>query len=927
MQHMKRKQIQHQYERGSDRISEREKTYDQRVDPRADPRVDPRVDPRADPRFDVRADVMGELRVDARANLDSRADLKVESRTDLRIDHRADHRVDYSMEPREKFADHQPSPSHSVHLQGLSGRNMMPPQSHHSVSPRELIQESVGDPASGIYQKGYPCQPARSPHSGHVFSPYQHPFPTRSAQSAVKADSRLPTSNSVNFGDTPLDLTKPNKSGSQPLDLSVPKSSTTSAEVLPHRRLRASVYPATHVNHPQHADGPSDHTPVIGTRPQISMTVAEHHNRHQDQPLHVYTRDETGIHDVYKGHSEERSIEHQRTGPRQQSEHYQHQRYAPAKHAGSITTGRPLGSISRDPSYPNHHHEISVSPHVISSHTASIPMSYGSSQNSQHEPYMSPITDVAYSQRRTADQQVPHSIAQPYITSREHSQTPQHKVPFAYHPMRPNHPPPSKPPLVGRAEPYVISGKVAPQRSVPPEQKPVPQHGSELHSQKQHPQLMVNQQTSISQPNSLKTGPGRTSTTAMLLGNHPVDDILYLKCNVCSLTYGSLPSIRKHFYKAHGFQPRPENLTIRSIKGHKESSIAAAALSSSHNNIFPTTSLCSTSSSTTPKTSSLVDVSSALSSVAATVVKQECMSSRTILLDVDKQKTTSQSTGALHSNNPHTNVPQQQNNIQEETTTIKEEKPDVQKIVKSEPDELLNGELNFKSDSKVMKCPDCGEEFSTRDWGVFKRHMRAHDQQHTRCQICRQTFSDPVELEEHNISYHSGARSSPMSVTGGTNGSNICTICDIGFAQAGALTKHVKDAHHGMFITDKVLLCAHCNQEFTEHRDLMLHVMTHESSNKSMTPNSEKCNADQSKPANNFIDSNYIDDSSQSRVDGGHISCTDSAASSNTTESLVQKEDISMSDHRTDACAVPDDMSQALVFRENSSSSGSTPSR
>ena len=244
-----------------------------------------------------------------------------------------------------------------------------------------------------------------------------------------------------------------------------------------------------------------------------------------------------------------------------------------------------------------------------------------------------------------------------------------------------------------------------------------------------------------------------------------------MKCNVCNYKDSSLQTIRKHFLKEHGFQPGKENLTIRSVTDHKDSTNDQ--------------------------------------------IQQEVPRGYTIPSSQALSLTTTDSPSVIEARHTKTPSPPLQVKV-EENKSLASQGQDESSVKSSD----IKTETGTTS---VMKCHDCGQEFSTRDWGVFKRHMRAHDQPNARCQLCKQTFLDAAELEEHNVAYHNGA-----STQGKSAMTHACTMCDVAFAQPGALDKHIKDAHHGMLINDKELRCLYCDAKFSEYRYLMLHVMDHE---------------------------------------------------------------------------------------------------
>lgn len=81
-------------------------------------------------------------------------------------------------------------------------------------------------------------------------------------------------------------------------------------------------------------------------------------------------------------------------------------------------------------------------------------------------------------------------------------------------------------PVIGEAQPYLISSHGRPR--------------ADQSEDARHP----------SPPTRDRLAAQRGRGVQMLLGNHHPDDILDLKCNICTeTTYGSVHAFRKHFFK------------------------------------------------------------------------------------------------------------------------------------------------------------------------------------------------------------------------------------------------------------------------------------------------------------------------------------------------------------------------------------------
>ena len=216
-----------------------------------------------------------------------------------------------------------------------------------------------------------------------------------------------------------------------------------------------------------------------------------------------------------------------------------------------------------------------------------------------------------------------------------------------------------------------------------------------------------------------------------LLSGLPPSDILYLRCNMCSATYGSQHSIKRHFNRAHGCEPQPHMVAVQSASA-----------------------------------------------------------TRTALArGVD--------------------VPPPAHADQLPPPPAGDVKP---------PAALSEAGEKKAEEKSVMKCLQCGEDFPTRDWGVFRRHVRAHDAPPDaafKCTICSASFRDAHSRRQHMTRAH--------SVTSCT-----CRTCDIGFTHIGALTRHLRTAHHDSDGVDVEYRCLYCPKLFGAQQQLFDHTRRHE---------------------------------------------------------------------------------------------------
>ena len=246
------------------------------------------------------------------------------------------------------------------------------------------------------------------------------------------------------------------------------------------------------------------------------------------------------------------------------------------------------------------------------------------------------------------------------------------------------------------------------------------------------------------------------SKSSSILGDHPINDILFLKCGLCSSTYGSLHSFKKHFSKAHGGEPSKNDVTIQSIsatrrqlelENNNEKQVALREL-----NLLP---------SNRYYESQISRYKTHGESRCAGIVlngKEELYQSQ-----VAEPSFTNQSTGAHFEHAP-------------ECTPL------VNKMTKNKED----------GDHKSLQCMECGEDFPTRDWGVFRRHVKAHEQpgdQQLRCSVCRQCFNDIRQYRLH------------VASCCGTKSLQCMSCAGVFFDQEEDLNKHMREVHrlsHGI---------------------------------------------------------------------------------------------------------------------------------
>ena len=282
-----------------------------------------------------------------------------------------------------------------------------------------------------------------------------------------------------------------------------------------------------------------------------------------------------------------------------------------------------------------------------------------------------------------------------------------------------------------------------------------------------------NHDSSASGMEGRSPSPASRVSIASILGDHPPNDILFLKCSQCTSTYGSLHSFKKHFSKAHGREPTKDDVTIQSI------SATRTALEKKENSAERQEALASLN---------LLPSNKYYESQIARYKNFEGEEGEQYMLKIDdlEQKM---------SKSPSTPDDDQDT---EGGNTFK---------VKPE-----SGEQN------MMKCLQCGEEFPTRDWGVFRRHVRAHEnpcEGQFRCSVCRQGFQEEYQWRRHMSTSHMMQ-------------SCHCRKCNIAFTHVGDLNKHLQTSHRGVQSVEVEFKCLYCSRTFLSPSDLLLHTQDHE---------------------------------------------------------------------------------------------------
>lgn len=321
--------------------------------------------------------------------------------------------------------------------------------------------------------------------------------------------------------------------------------------------------------------------------------------------------------------------------------------------------------------------------------------------------------------------------------------------------------------------------------------------------------------TTLAEPLSRVSSGGNS-----FLGDYPANDILFLRCRMCGLTYGSQHSIRKHFAKTHNREPTADQVSVQSISATKRAMSERA--------VTVTQTATTTSTSTTTSTPSVqtvkqparyIDPNSYVSEYAIEYGGTDAIAAAMAMTaKISKGKLAVRASTAANSK-----LKKSQSNVNDTSTSNttppanngdKDEKS-------SSTSSVGNKDADTDSDKSMMRCLQCGKDFPTRDWGVFRRHVRAHDAPSAtatfRCTVCPAAFKDAGSRRAHMSTAH---RLTTCS----------CKVCDIGFTHIGALRKHLRTAHLAAppGTVDVEYRCLYCPRSFSAQSDLETHTNRHE---------------------------------------------------------------------------------------------------
>ena len=281
---------------------------------------------------------------------------------------------------------------------------------------------------------------------------------------------------------------------------------------------------------------------------------------------------------------------------------------------------------------------------------------------------------------------------------------------------------------------------------------------------------------------------------ANILGNHAPNDILYFRCNLCGQTYGSQPRIKRHFSKVHGRDPTPQLVAVQTISDMRNAILQEKLALSDRDD------------------DQLAAQKRELS------VEQHHEQQRSI------SRKPEEAPELLERDKVEREKVKRQEEEAKNYQALSLLRKGSQRIAKailvkrdSDSENKSNGDAGG-GEKSMMKCLQCGQDFPTRDWGVFRRHVRTHDLTPDaiyKCTVCSVGFKDAASRRSHMSTEH--------SIT-----SCMCRKCNIGFTHIGALNKHLKTAHVDGQRVDVEYRCLYCPKYFAAHDDLILHTKRHE---------------------------------------------------------------------------------------------------
>lgn len=267
-----------------------------------------------------------------------------------------------------------------------------------------------------------------------------------------------------------------------------------------------------------------------------------------------------------------------------------------------------------------------------------------------------------------------------------------------------------------------------------------------------------------------------------IIGNNNPQDILYLICRLCGQTYGSPYGFRKHFRNQHGFEPKAEHTSVRTISATKNARQMSGGGTPNMESESPTHEPYLQPGD--PPSADSVGHSSHTASPRPDMVRS--------IADESPRSRNSDSPGDLHSGEGGGTAAQvpgckYRGSFSRTSTDSKGRSPSGSASGGSVADE--------REDTKCLECPECGQAFQLNDFGSYKRHCRQHGQMRGvqgagsqgvyTCTDCQCSFSEHQLLQEHLVRHE--AHTAAV----------LCTICHVPFPSPAHCQEHMRTVHGG----------------------------------------------------------------------------------------------------------------------------------
>ncbi|XP_064611021.1 uncharacterized protein LOC135475163 [Liolophura sinensis] len=251
-----------------------------------------------------------------------------------------------------------------------------------------------------------------------------------------------------------------------------------------------------------------------------------------------------------------------------------------------------------------------------------------------------------------------------------------------------------------------------------------------------------------------------------LLGNHAPNDILYLICRVCNQTYGSPYGFRRHFRNQHRFEPQAHHTLVQTIS-ETRSALHPPGLEGSE--MPPTLEVQSSPGLQHPPANSDGQMDR--------------------LLDIDRHSPVTISDS----------LPEQKGVIangvgsDSRPSSVMSGTEGKSDSSSGSEDKCLSSRSKLSTDPedsqerRFLSCQECGEKFQLNDFGLYKKHCRAHEKERQgkfKCTDCRSSFCESHQMQDQQFRQGSTVKRS-----------HLCHLCNLFFPNSTALAQHIEMDH------------------------------------------------------------------------------------------------------------------------------------